>query len=61
MENASYHYVVVFDKQIYFALMEWGDESNKKWFKIAQPTPHLINFLCFKYCKVVQLKVKSVV
>ena len=22
--------------------MEWGDESNKQWFKIAQPTIHKI-------------------
>ena len=35
--------MVVFDKQIYFAQMEWGDESNKQWFKIAQPTIYLIN------------------
>ena len=22
--------------------MEWGDKSNKQWFKIAQPTIYLI-------------------
>ena len=34
--------MVVFDRQIYFAQMEWGDESNKQWFKIAQLTIYLI-------------------
>ena len=24
-------FVSVFDRQIYFSEMEWGDESNKKW------------------------------
>ena len=49
--------MVVFDRQIYFAQMEWGDESNKQWFKIAQPAIYLINLqhlLCFRYSKVVQ-------
>ena len=35
---------VLFDRQIYFAHMEWGDESNKRWFKIIQPTIYLIKF-----------------
>ena len=34
----------MFDRQIYFAEMEWGDESKKEWFKIAQPTIYLIKF-----------------
>ena len=34
--------MVVFDREIYFAQMEWGDESNKQWFKIVQPTIYLI-------------------
>ena len=37
--------MVVFDRQIYFAQMEWGDGSNKQWFKIAQPTIYLIKHL----------------
>ena len=49
--------VYMFDRQIYFAQMEWGDESNKQWFKIAQPTIYLIKFATltvFRYSKVVQ-------
>ena len=35
--------MVVFDTQIYLAQMEWGDESNKQWFKIAQLTIIILN------------------
>ena len=34
--------MVVFGRQSYFAQMKWGDESNKKWFKINQPPTFLI-------------------
>ena len=53
--------MVVFERQIYFAQMEWGDKRNKQWFKIAQPTICLIKFTTltvFRYFKVP--KVKSV-
>ena len=54
--------MVVFDEQIYFAQMEWGDLSKKQWFKLAQPTI-LFNEIYYTYCASdipKQFKVKSV-
>ena len=55
--------MAVFDRQIYFSEMEWGDESNKKWFKIAQRTTYLIKFITITVFLNIpkQSKVKSVV
>ena len=50
--------MVVLDRQIYFAQMEWGDESNKQWFKIAQPTIYLIKFTLFTVFHIFQSKPK---
>ena len=49
--------MVAFERQIYFAQMEWGDESNKQWFKSSNPQfiqYNLQHLLCFRYSKVVQ-------
>ena len=55
--------MAVFDRQIYFTEMEWGDESNKKWFKIAQRTTYLMAFITITVFLNIakQSKVKSVV
>ena len=48
--------MAVFDRQFYFAQMEWGDESNKQWFKIAQLTIiiYLIKFTTFAVFQIFQ-------
>ena len=60
MENALYdlYSQEMFDRQIYFAQMEWGDESNKQWFKIAQPTIYLITFTTLTVFQIFQSSLK---
>ena len=53
--------MVVFERQIYFAQMECGDESNKQWFKIAQPSIYLITFTTLTVFQIFQSSPKLTV